>query len=230
MWMLAAAAVLAGCDPVAAPVATGAASPGSSTPGAPPAARLEAGDDHRRLERLESALDERDRRIRDLEGALSQRDARLEEMGKSIADLVERHDSLARKQGGEMQTLEAELARATAREAELRRRLDELARVLETLQASSLVPNPGREVPKIEARVISVERGSQDGAAPLVLLDVGRKHGVEPGFDFTIMRGGKPIAKVTVEQVRADICGARVVSVTPGESVREGDGATTRSG
>jgi hypothetical protein len=202
------AALLAGCGSETSAPGAGAAA-ADARPEARAARPPEATD--RRLAELEQALAWRDQRITDLERSLKARDARLEELAAAV-------DGLARKQGGETQAIEQDLARVGGR-------VDELERTLETLRKNSLVPNIARDVPKIEGRVLSVERGP--GGA-VVLLDVGAKQGVKPEFEFTLARAGTPIAKVVVERVEPEMAAARVLAQKDGESVREGDSASTR--
>ena len=68
----------------------------------------------------------------------------------------------------------------------------------------------------------------REAEGPRVLLDVGRQQGVEPRFEFTISRGGRAIAKVAVDRVESEVSSARVVYAKDGESIAEGDAATTR--
>lgn len=194
--------LLAGCGEQASVPPTG----GGSAP-----SQAQAIAASRRLDQLEQALASRDQRIRELERDVHAADARFEDLAAAI-------DGLRKKQGGEMQSVEQEIARMGGR-------VDELQRVLDALRRSSLVPNVERDVPKIDGRVIQVERGAN---GVLVLLDVGGKQGVKPTFEFTVARAGKAIARVVVDQVEAEVAGARVVSQKDGEQVQEGDAATTR--
>jgi seryl-tRNA synthetase len=209
-----AAALLGGCEPSGSPAAAvpAGASVGSRIkPLVPPPEEAIAS----RLERLESGLDARDQRIRDLERALGARDAKIEELEKRIGELFRKH-------GEETQALEQEFARLRERDAATEARLDALSRVVDALRARSLVPNAARDVPRIVASVLSVERGAE------VLLDKGSRHGVEPTFEFTIARAGRAIALVRVDRVEPEVAGARVVSVKEGEQIREGDTAVTK--
>jgi hypothetical protein len=190
------------------------------------AALAHAGEKNaRRLDAVEQGLETRDGQIRELRAALAERDDRIAELARAAGDLSARLDALVKKQGGETQALEQDLARLAGREAELRARIEEVQRVIEAFRRASLLANVERDVPKIDGKVILVERAS-DGAT--VLLDVGIASGVKPSYEFTLARAGKPIAKVVVDHVEAQVASARVVSIRDGEQVREGDLATTR--
>jgi uncharacterized protein (DUF3084 family) len=206
LWIGLLVGALAGCE-TSVPGSAGGA---SAAPGVAAVSR-EVERLARENDDLRQAIAGRDRRQKDLERELAVRDAKLEE-------LAGRLDALEKKQGAETQSLEQELARIAAGGAATR---DDVKRILDTLRTQSLVPNAAREVPKIAGRVMSVERD-------VVLLDVGRKQGVRPSYEFTIAHAGRPIAKVVVEQVDDAIAGGRVVFQKDGEQVREGDEASTR--
>jgi hypothetical protein len=83
----------------------------------------------------------------------------------------------------------------------------------------------GYDVPKIDGRVLSI-RPAAEGSA--VLLDVGKKQGVEPKWDFMIVRSGRLIGKVLIERVEAEVSSGPLVWAKDGETIREGDAASTR--
>lgn len=65
-----------------------------------------------------------------------------------------------------------------------------------------------------------------DPPTRLVLLNVGKQQGVEEGYEFTIYRGTRFIARVKVEKVLPDMCGARVIFEVA--KIQKGDLAATR--
>ncbi|MFH1423220.1 MAG: hypothetical protein ABIH42_10985 [Planctomycetota bacterium] len=73
---------------------------------------------------------------------------------------------------------------------------------------------------------IDAEVVAYDDPTRLVILSVGRKHGVEEGYEFTIYRGARFIARVKVERVLPDMCGCRVIFEV--SKIERGDLAATR--
>jgi hypothetical protein len=74
--------------------------------------------------------------------------------------------------------------------------------------------------PPIAGAVVAVKED-----VGLVLIDVGKKHGVKQGYEFTVYRGSRFIAKVVVEKVLHDMAGCRVLFRK--SDIREGDEAST---
>jgi hypothetical protein len=75
--------------------------------------------------------------------------------------------------------------------------------------------------PPIDAEVVAY-----DDPTRLVLLSVGRKQGVEEGYEFTIYRGTRFIARVKVEKVLPDLSGCRIIFEVA--KIQKGDLAATR--
>ncbi|RME76825.1 MAG: hypothetical protein D6776_00590 [Planctomycetota bacterium] len=228
-WVI--ALVLAGCSDPSGTAVTGVV----SAPAASGSAQL-----LRRVEVLEQGLAARDEQLQALEQALAERDAVLETLGTRLdalhdsvaavrtqtAEFAERLAAAEARRDGERQQLERQIARLGASLEALERRLEADERVIASLRAHSPVPNLAREVPALEARVIGVERAADGGLS--LLLNAGRQQGVEPGWEFTIRRGERTIAKAQVESVGRGVSSARVVFRREGERVREGDRASTR--
>ncbi len=143
----------------------------------------------------------------DLDRALKARDERIRALDEALDAQAER------------------LARLEGENRKLRDDLERAARTLEALRAASPLPNLAYDVPKIEGRVLGLMKSD---LGPIVLLDVGRKQGVEPRFEFTVVRGEKAIAKVAIDRVDAEISSGRIVFAKEGEAIREGDVARTR--
>lgn len=80
--------------------------------------------------------------------------------------------------------------------------------------------------PAINGRVLAVS-----DKVNLVLISVGRKDGVEVGYDFTVYRGGDYIATIIVEKVEEDWSAARLKENTlkdPRKPVQVNDNVATR--
>ena len=56
-----------------------------------------------------------------------------------------------------------------------------------------------------------------------VILDIGESQGVRPGFQFSVMRGDRPIGIVEVVETRKEISAADVKELFSGFVVKEGD-------
>jgi hypothetical protein len=65
-------------------------------------------------------------------------------------------------------------------------------------------------------------------APGLVAINVGSNKGVKRGYTFEIYDGGTYKGQVRVEFVHADMCSGLITRTAPGQSMRQGDGATTR--
>ncbi|MCX7703306.1 MAG: hypothetical protein N2234_04295 [Planctomycetota bacterium] len=106
----------------------------------------------------------------------------------------------------------------------VRRELDEKTMALEHLitlgvpvwELVTLSPPP-----KIDGQVLA-----SDEETKLVVLSVGMEQGVKIGYQFTIFRGTRFIARVIVEKVWKDACGARVIFSV--DKIEKLDSASTR--
>jgi hypothetical protein len=250
--LVAAAGILSSCEPVsvapgAVPASSaaipaggagGAAAGGGVTAGGPAGAseggarpvatELLPDDPGRRIDALERALQARDRRIRELEEALV---ASAEGAQRDVAAERAARDAALRRLEERLSAADLFLAslekRFEERLAEQARALERAERTVGALRAASPLPNLAADVPKIDGIILSVER--QAGAAPpVVLLNVGSRQGVQPSYEFTVQRGGKPFAKVALDRVEGEVSSGRVVYARDGELVRPGDAVSTR--
>jgi hypothetical protein len=129
--------------------------------------------------------------------------------------------------------LEGKLRTAEEQIAGLEKEKTSLAKERQSLQTSldTLVANTGvklsdfQNVPKIEGAVLGVETSVAPG---LVAINVGSNKGVKRGYTFEIYDGGTYKGQVRVEFVHADMCSGLITRTAPGQSMRQGDGATTR--
>ena len=103
----------------------------------------------------------------------------------------------------------------------------------QSLQTSldTLVANTGADpadflpMPKIDGSVLGVETSVAPG---LVAINAGSNQGVKRGFTFEVFDGGTYKGQVRVEFVHADMCSGLITRTVQGQSIRQGDGATTR--
>ncbi|MCY2961220.1 MAG: hypothetical protein NTY35_13750 [Planctomycetota bacterium] len=102
-----------------------------------------------------------------------------------------------------------------------------------SLQTSldTLVANTGvnvidfANVPKIDGAVLGVETSVAPG---LVAINAGSVQGVKRGFTFEIFDGGTYKGQVRIEFVHGDMASGLITRTVPGQTIRQGDGATTR--
>jgi len=97
--------------------------------------------------------------------------------------------------------------------AELRSRNIEYRNILDSFLA----------MPTIRAKVVSVKPD-----AGMIVLNVGKEDGVKKNFTFTVHRGPKFVAKVSVFEVRDDISAAMIDVKAKGAAIQRGDNAWTR--
>jgi predicted nucleic acid-binding Zn-ribbon protein len=77
--------------------------------------------------------------------------------------------------------------------------------------------------PSIEAVVVAYDEPTR-----LVVLSVGRRNEVVEGYEFTVWRGSRFVARIKVEEVRPDWSACRVMFEATGEKIQKGDLAATR--
>jgi predicted nucleic acid-binding Zn-ribbon protein len=97
------------------------------------------------------------------------------------------------------------------------------------LQALELFGIPVKKIallappPSIEAVVLAYDEPTR-----LVVLSVGRKNEVVEGYQFTVWRGSRFVARIQVTEVRPDWSACRVMFEATGEKIQKGDLAATR--
>ncbi len=130
--------------------------------------------------------------------------ARVEELEKLLA----RCEKLLREQGETV--------------ARLQSALDEARKEIDVLKKFSTIANMGAEVPKIDALVFDVQAGG------IVILSKGETDGVKPGYQFTVVRDGKPIGRLVAEDVDESFTAARVDVEDARQPIKRGDFVTTK--
>jgi len=146
---------------------------------------------------------------RQLMSELTEEKTQNSELRKEKADLENLRDQI-----------KASLAQATQAIAlhnevfaELRSRNIEYRDILDSFLA----------MPTIRAKVVSVKDD-----AGMVVLNVGKDDGVKKNFTFTVHRGPKFLAKVSVFEVRDDISAATIDVKGKSAAIQRGDNAWTR--
>lgn len=128
---------------------------------------------------------------------------------------------------------EAQLRDAQNQVALLEKDKTKLLSETASLQTSfdTLVANTGvsvldfANVPKIDGAVLGVETSVAPG---LVAINAGSTQGVKRGYTFEIFDGATYKGQVRIEFVHGDMASGLITRTVPGQSIRQGDGATTR--
>jgi chromosome segregation ATPase len=151
------------------------------------------------------------------------------------------HDAESKSKDATAAQIAAE-AKATGLEGELIAKNEELANKEKNLSAAekerekvktelaTVVQATGynlkdvQAMPPIEGKVLAVEMGVQPG---LVSINRGEAAGVKRGFTFEIFEGATYKGQARVEYVYPEMCSAVLVRKVKGETIRQGDGAST---
>ncbi len=147
----------------------------------------------------------------------------------------ERNDANDRASQAELARRDAQDALRTASEAiaELevaRTTLEDQVSQLETdlavvVDLTGVKVNELTSQPLINGSVLDVRLDLQPG---LVMLNVGKNQNVKRGFTFDIYRGSVYKGQVRVSNVQDDIASATIVRNVDGQTIQQGDRATTR--
>lgn len=165
---------------------------------------------------------------------LEGKDKKIQDLRLSVEYLHEKYNEVMAQKN----TAENQIARLTRMLMDTRRDLSDLrkdyVKTRSELNDSKLVLQKLRDFgipvekivllkppPAIEGKVLAYH-----GPTRLVLLSVGRQDEVEEGYEFTVYRGTRFIARVKVEKVLPDMCGARVIFEVA--KIERGDEAATR--
>ena len=80
-------------------------------------------------------------------------------------------------------------------------------------------------MPLIEGRVLDVNTAVKPG---LVSINKGESDGVKRGYTFEIFDGATYKGQVRIEFVHGDMSSGLITRTVPGQTIRQGDGASTR--
>ncbi len=86
-------------------------------------------------------------------------------------------------------------------------------------------PKDFEDVPKIDGAVQGVDRSIPEG---LVAINAGATQGVRRGYTFSIYDGARYKGEVKIEFVHSDMSSGLITYTKPGETISQGDRATTR--
>lgn len=151
-------------------------------------------------------------------------------------------DAEAKRRAAELAQAAAEQAQADA-EAKLNDVMNQVASLekdktklvneqssLQT-QFDTLVARTGTKisditsVPQIDGAVLGIDTSVAPG---LVAINAGQDKGVKRGHTFDIFDGATYKGQVRIEFVHADMSSGLITRTVPGQTIRQGDGATTR--
>ena len=166
-----------------------------------------------------------------------------DELGKQVKDLVDDQEKIKKERDDYLDKMTAERKRANTLEKEntdVKGKLETTTASLKdaedtiklneetfselakrNIEARQIV-NGLTALPEIKGKVALV-----DPASNTVILNVGRKEGVKKNYEFTIFRGDKFVAKVSVYNTEDGFCAAQIVTATQ-LPIERGNTAATR--
>lgn len=150
--------------------------------------------------------------------------SRLLKAARDLQILQEEKDELATQ----MIELSESILRyiATAETTDFEARLDVEAQLRESAELLGYLPTEAERANPIPSSLLSAGVLSIKEEWGLVVLNVGKQHGVKSGMTFKITRNGRPVARVRVGWVRESISGAVIQELDLGkERIRVGDPA-----
>ncbi len=204
----------------------------------------------RAQDRLTTEKNELDQRVASLGASVTKIETTLESItaSKDKAE-ADRAKAVSAQNAAETARRSAELAQATAEKAQAdaessMRDAQEMIASLEkdktklvnetgSLQTTldTLVANTGanlkdfQAVPKIDAAVMGVDRSIPEG---LVAINAGTSKGVKRGYTFAIFDGATYKGEVKIEFVHGDVSSGLITHTEKGQTIAQGDSATTR--
>lgn len=134
---------------------------------------------------------------------------------KAMADA----QSELRSAQAQIASLEKEKTKLVNESGSLRTSLDTIVKV------TGADPKDFEDVPKIDGAVLGVDRSIPEG---LVAINAGSTQGVRRGYTFSIYDGARYKGEVKVEFVHGDMSSGLITYTKPGETISQGDRATTR--
>jgi len=164
----------------------------------------------------------------------SDADAKKATAAQTAAETARRTAELAQQSAEEAQAAaEAQMRDTTNQVASLEKEKTKLVNELSSIQTSldTVVAATGTKlqditaVPKIEGAVLGVETSVAPG---LVAINVGSAKGVKRGHTFEIFDGSTYKGQIRIEFVHGDMSSGLITRPVQGQTIRQGDGATTR--
>jgi len=128
-------------------------------------------------------------------------------------------DAQLREIQNQVASLEKEKTKLINESASLKTSLDTLVATTGTSLASITA------VEKIDGAVLGIDTSVAPG---LVAINAGQTQGVRRGHTFEIFDGGTYKGQVKIEFVHADMSSGLITRTVPGQTIRQGDGASTR--
>jgi hypothetical protein len=135
-------------------------------------------------------------------------------------------DKMANDKTAELEQAQATIAQMERDTKSLQDQRGALELQLDTLQANTGAKvSDFAPVPDIDAGVLDVSMAVEPG---IVALNVGSNQKVKRGYTFEIFDGKTYKGQARVEYVHADMSSAIITRKVAGQTIRTGDGATTR--
>jgi len=161
-------------------------------------------------------------------------DAKKATAAQTAAEMARREALLAQEKAEQEKADAESQMRDTANQvASLEKEKTKLVNELSSIQTSldTVVAATGTKlqditsVPKIEGSVLGVETSVAPG---LVAINVGSVKGVKRGHTFEIFDGSTYKGQIRIEFVHGDMSSGLITRPVKGQTIRQGDGATTR--
>lgn len=157
--------------------------------------------------------------------SVDDRQKEIDRLGKDLAQAQSEHEGLVAQVGqlqGQQQSLQQQLADLEKAKGELEAKVLELSGS-PTVELDKIIVK-GDDTASAEPRaagegqVIVVNREYD-----FIVMDLGKKQGLEIGQEFQIVRGQEVLGRVKVEKVYEELSAAAILPESKKDSIREGD-------
>lgn len=181
------------------------------------------------ITKIETTLGEitasRDKAFDDTKKALAAQKAADE--ARRTAELAQQAAEEAKAAAeGQLRDVQAQVASLEKEKTKLVNETASLQTSLDSLVAMTGTPiSEVTSVAKIDGAVLGIDTSVAPG---LVAINVGSTQGVKRGHTFDIFDGATYKGQVKIEFVHADMSSGLITRPVPGQTIRQGDGATTR--
>lgn len=156
--------------------------------------------------------------------SLEEENSELQENVNDKVARINELDETVREKKDKITSLQEDLSQLEEDYASLQKKKQRYARMLSRLSKRG-VRIPAEEVKAVDGEIIKYEEKSR-----LVIINKGKKSGVEVNYPFTIYRNGTYVGQAVVYRVDQKVSVARVQKdmMAEGKQIKVGDQATTR--
>ena len=186
----------------------------------------------RRNEKLQTSVDQArarvanlEERLDDKEGVITELETKVDNLDGSLKQALGKVENLSeevRAKANQIDELDQKIAQLQKEKRKVVQEREDLESMLAQLEAKGIHVGT-TEVPIIDAKVIRV-----DNELGAVVINRGKKDGVQVGYPFTIYRDEQFVARVYIMEVHEDYSLGRVDKQLAQKAAKVGDEATTR--